>query len=140
MEKQTSTQRFINVAVAFWKASGELAEVGSKFSNDHGRRTAHAEMDRLDEKLKGLIEDWNSELFHGEQAIIECSSSNATGNHGCEIFTAQPDSDGRCKPCRDREAERVWEDRRERLMEDGGVDDSAYRLAMKDAGRSHLLA
>lgn len=37
------------------------------------------------------------------------------------------------------EDERRWTEVQQRLMESGGVDDSAYRRDMKDAGRRHLL-
>lgn len=36
-------------------------------------------------------------------------------------------------------AEAAYERQQERLMESGGPDDSAYRRAMKEAGRGHLL-
>ena len=39
----------------------------------------------------------------------------------------------------DNEDSRAYDRQQERLMEDGGVDDSAYRQSMKDAGRGHLL-
>jgi uncharacterized protein YukE len=133
MEK-TSTQKFINVAAAFWKASAELAEVESGFSREYGRRDAHAAMERLDKELKLLIDHWNGNLEDGEQVIIECSSS-LTDTKGCEIFTAKP-NEGMCEGC----AARAYDRQQERLMEDGGVDDSAYRRDMRDAGRAHLLA
>lgn len=102
MEKQTATQRFIETAVALWEASGKLANVASSTSNDYGRRATYKLMNKLDDTLKQLVLEWNSELFEGEQAIIECASSLA-GNKGCEIFTADADSEGRCPKCAERE-------------------------------------
>lgn len=37
------------------------------------------------------------------------------------------------------EAEQRYDSNQEMLMESGGVEDSAYRRDMKDAGRGHLL-
>ena len=37
------------------------------------------------------------------------------------------------------EDSRAYDRQQERLMEDGGLDDSKYRADMKAAGRAHLL-
>ena len=37
------------------------------------------------------------------------------------------------------ESERRYESQQESLRESGGVDDSQYRAAMKDAGRGYLI-
>ena len=39
----------------------------------------------------------------------------------------------------DNRAEAAWMEQQQSLMETGGPDDSAYRKAMKEAGRGHLL-
>lgn len=134
MKQTTATDKFIEVATAFWKASAELAEAASSTSQEHGRRTACQLMNKLDDKLKMLLDDWNGELFEGELAVVECSSSNDISNKGCEIFTAKP-NEGMCESC----AERAYDRQQERLMEDGGVDDSAYRRDMRESGRGHLV-
>jgi hypothetical protein len=44
-----------------------------------------------------------------------------------------------CKLCRDNRDEAAYERQQEKIMEDGGVDDTTYRRDMKLAGRGHLL-
>lgn len=44
-----------------------------------------------------------------------------------------------CQDCRERRDEAAYERHQEKLMEDGGLDDSAYRRDLIQAGRGHLL-
>lgn len=56
-----------------------------------------------------------------------------------QIASIAKDIPGECEAMVQNRAESAWEDHCSRLMETGGPDDSAYRKAMKEAGRGHLL-
>lgn len=56
-----------------------------------------------------------------------------------EIANLAKDIPGECQNMADNAAEAAWCAQQERLMESGGPDNSAYRKAMTEAGRFHLL-
>ena len=56
-----------------------------------------------------------------------------------QIANLAANSPGECEAMRDNAAEAAWCEQQERLMESGGPDNSAYRKAMTEAGRFHLL-
>lgn len=56
-----------------------------------------------------------------------------------QIANLAKDIAGECASILDNRAEAAWVAAQERLMANGGVDDSAYRRDMSAAGRDHLL-
>lgn len=56
-----------------------------------------------------------------------------------QIANIARDIPGECGSIADNRAEAAWIERNERLMENGGLDDSAYRRDVKAAGRGHLI-
>lgn len=55
------------------------------------------------------------------------------------IANLAADLPGECEGILQNRAEAAYERQQERLMENGGPDDSAYRRSMKEAGRGHFL-
>ena len=95
--KSETEQNCITLA-GIWKAIGELANVSSRYAKDDLRKGAQNCEDALNRLSRDFIAEWNSDITGDGQTIHECINANAI-NGGCEIYTASPDSDGRCANC-----------------------------------------
>jgi predicted RNA-binding Zn-ribbon protein involved in translation (DUF1610 family) len=74
-------------------------------------------------------------------SIVTCEDCNKPIDSDLDIECFDDLNSGivRCKSCRENRDEAAYDRQQEKLMENGGVDDSAYRRDMKFSGRGYLL-
>ena len=110
-KKLLTTASYLTILRAYWRASGELAEVESQYEGDFEMQ-AHKDFNALEKTLKSYLTAWNDDVPEGESKITECSKVGQESK--CELYFAEDgsgDDKYLCKSCaaihRDR---RAWEE------------------------------
>ena len=81
-----TTASYLSILRAYWRASGELAEVESQHKGDFEMQ-AHRDFIALEKTLKAYLTAWNDDVPEGESKITECSKVGQESK--CELYFAE---------------------------------------------------
>jgi hypothetical protein len=104
---KTTAQIFIETAAGFWRAIGELANVGNRYGVAHSLQREAAKVEAtLQKTLDSAVEDWNEEATEAELRISLCESQVrfAPWISECETYTPDHDNGRYCLPCAEAKA------------------------------------